>query len=235
MKRIRDIRLVESGVPNTDGNRLPEQIGKIYPYDDMQCLDVIQRLLFLLRYRNFGFGDFSYLFLNFTPCLPHGEVQDAKRRKCWEEPEDHYVDVGCDPSRFAAWSLPEQTAFIVNSAKTAGLLKAPEELRQVFADTFEEVLENGAALQIPYKRKETADLIVEVFVRINDDLEFFPLVRVSDKSGVIKAERELRRYDRDEFISQISTITVGKTYVKIAPRKNWYTDFYGLKPIRLAW
>ena len=78
-KLIADIRLFESDVPNTDGNPTPHYIGKIYQYDHMECLDVIQRLLFLLRHYGFGFDDFDNLYLNFTPCIPHGEVRDVNR------------------------------------------------------------------------------------------------------------------------------------------------------------
>jgi len=56
---------------------------------------------------------------------------------------------------------------------------------------------------------------------------------VPDKLGTLRAEQELRSYARDEFITQISTITIGKSYVKIAPRKNYDTEYYGLKPIRI--
>ena len=66
-------------------------------------------------------------------------------------------------------------------------------------------------------------------------MDFLPLIRVTDKEGTVKAERALRGYGRDEFISQIGTITIGKSSVRIQPRKNWYADFYGLKPIKIAW
>ena len=235
MKRIRDIRLFESNVPNIDENPLPKSIGKMYQYDDLQCIDVIQRLLFLLRYRGFGFEDFDHLYLNFTPCLPHNMVQESRRSKFSEEPWYRYVDVGCDPECFNLWSLPEQTAFILETVKKAVILKAPETLCRTFADTFDEVLQKGADLLIPYRKKADAELTVEIFVRINDEPDFLPVIRVSDKNGTLKTEQHLRAYGREEFISQISTITIGKSYVRIAPRKNWYTDFHDLKPIRVAW
>lgn len=233
MKLIKDIRLFESDVPNIDGNPMPYDIGKLYHYDHMQCLDVMQRLLFLLRHREFGFEGFDHLYLNFTPCIPHGTVQDAGRHTirefCWH----HYVDIGCDCDLFNSWSLAEQTAFILDSARNAAIIKSPEELRQILSDTFDEVLQKGEHLLLPYKKKESPDFTVEIFVRINAEPDFLPLIRVTGKDGTVKAELKLRSYGRDEFISQIGTITIGKTYVKIAPRKNWYADFYDLKPVRI--
>lgn len=235
MKLIKDIRLFELDVPNIEYNPTPDYIGKIYHYDHMECLDVIQRLLFLLRHRGFGFDRFDHLYLNFTPCLPHGEIRDGNRHNIREFSWFHYVDVGCDAEQFNSWPLAGQTAFILEAVKNASILKAPKEMRQIFADTFGEVTENGETLLLPYKRKENDTYIVEILVRINAELDFLPLLRVTDKAGAVKAEQELRSYGRDEFITQISTITIGKSYVKIAPRKNYDTEYYGLKPIKIVW
>lgn len=235
IKLIKDIRLFESDVPNIDGNSTPYYIGKIYQYDHMDCLDVIQRLLFLLRHRGFGFEIFDHLYLNFTPCVPHGAVRDVNRYNIREFAWYHYVDIGCDAALFNSWELETKTAFILDAARKAALMKAPEAQRKIFADTFDEVLQKGESLLLPYKRKENADLIVEILFRINDELDFLPLIRVTGKDGSLKAEQALRSYGRDEFICQISTITIGKRSVRIVPRKNWDTDYFGLKPVKIAW
>ncbi len=232
---IKDIRLFELNVPNVDGNPAPAYMGKIYPYDDMACLDVIQRLLFLLRHRGFSFGCFDHLYVNFTPCIPHGEVRDVNRYNIREFAWYHYVDAGCDTDRFIGWSSEEKTAFVLEGIKQAALLKAPEEQRALVADAFDEVLQTGAQLLLPYKQKENGDYTVEVFTRITDDLDFIPLIRVKGKDGAPKVEQELWCYGRDEFISQIGTISIGKSSVRIAPRKNWYADFYDLKPVKIKW
>lgn len=235
MKLIKDIRFLELDVPNIDYNPTPYYIGKIYHYDHMDCLDVIQRLLFLLRHRGFGYESFDHLYLNFTPCVPHGEIRDVNRHNIREFSWFQYVDVGCDVDLFNSWTLNEQTAFVLEAAKNASIMKAPEEMRQIFADTFDEVIEKGATLLLPYKQKKNENYLVEIMVHINDELDFLPLLRVTDKTGAVKAERELRSYVRDEFITQISTITIGKSYIKIAPRKNYDTEYYGLKPIWIEW
>lgn len=235
MKLIKDIRLFELDVPNTDYHSTPDCIGKIYHYDHMECLDVIQRLLFLLRHRDFGYDGFDHLYLNFTPIISHGEIRDVNRHNIREFSWFQYVDVGCDVNRFNSWTLSERTAFILEAAKNASIMKTTEEMRQVFADTFDEVMQKGESLLLPYKRKENGDYIVEILVRINAELDFLPLLRVTDKAGAVKAEQELRSYGRDEFITQISTITIGKSYVRIVPRKNYDTEYYGLKPIRIEW
>ena len=114
-------------------------------------------------------------------------------------------------------------------------MKSPIEQRGLFEKTFDEVLQKAEQLLIPYKRKENGNIAVEVLTRIDNEAAFLPLLRVTDKNGNVKAEQELRRYGRDEFISQIGTITIGKSSVRISPRKNWYADYYELTPIKLQW
>lgn len=235
MKLISDIRLFESSVPNIDGNPSPHYIGKLHQYESLDCLDVIERLLFLLRYRGFGFDGFDHLYLNFTPCIPSGEVQDVNRYNIREFSWYHFVDAGCKPDTFNKLSLEEKNRFVLNSIKKAILLKAADESKKLFEDTFNEVIDKGALLLIPYRRKESTDHTVEIFTRIDDEVSFFPLIRVTDKNGIIKAEQQLRPYGRDEFISQISTISIGKTSVRIMPRKNFYSDYFDLTPIKIKW
>ena len=234
-KLIADIRLFESDVPNTDGNPVPYYIGKIYQYDDMECLDVIQRLLFLLRHRGFGFDGFDHLYLNFTPCIPHGEVCDVNRYNIREFSWYHYVDVGCDEQIFNCLSLEEKNLFILESAKKASMLKAPADKTKLFEATFDEVIQNGERLLLPYKQKDNQNYIVEIFTRITDEVAFIPLIRVTDKNGVVITEQELRSYGRDEFIYQIGTITIGKASARIIPRKNSYSDYYDLATIKIEW
>lgn len=235
MSLIKDIRLFELDVPNIDGNPDPYYIGKIYQYDSMDCLDVIQRLLFLLRYRGFGYDGFDHLYLNFTPCLPHGTVQDTHLYNIREFSWFHYVDVGCDIDLFNNWELKEKTTFILQAVKEASLMKASENQGELFETTFNEVLQKGEQLLLPYKQKEKDNIVVDISTRINDELDFLPVIRVTDKDGLVKTEQQLRRYGRDEFISQFSTISIGKHSVRILPRKNWYAEFYDLTPIKIEW
>ena len=123
----------------------------------------------------------------------------------------------------------------MESAKKASMLKAPEDQAKLLEATFDEVIQNGEQLLLPYKQKDNQNYIVEIFTRITDEVSFIPLIRVTDKNGVLRAEQELRSYGRDEFICQIGTMTIGKTSVRIVPRKSHYADYYDLTPIKIEW
>ena len=144
------------------------------------------------------------------------------------------MDIGCDAGLFNSWSLAEQTAFILDAARNAAILKAPEALQQIFTDTFEEVIQQGANLLLPYKKKESPDFTVEIFVRINEEPDFLPLIRVTGKDGAVKAEQALRSYGRDEFILQFRSITLGKKTVRIQPSKNTEAQYYNIHPMKYS-
>jgi hypothetical protein len=201
----------------------------------MKCLDVFQRLLFLLRHRGFGFEGFDHLYLNFTPCIPHGVIRDVNRYSIREDSWYHYVDVGCDVEIFNDFSHEEKNAFILESVKKAILMKAPSEQKELFEIAFEEVAQSGEKLLLPYRQKENQNYTVEILTRITNEVSFVPLVRVTDTSGILKAEQELRCYGRDEFICQIGTIIIGKASVRILPKKSPYANYFNLTPIKLEW
>ena len=145
------------------------------------------------------------------------------------------MDVGCDTEIFNSFSLEEKNSFILESAKKASLMKASADMKEIFEVTFEEVIQNGENLLLPYKEKENQNYVVKISTRITNEVAFIPLIQVTDKRGALKAERELRRYGRDEFICQIGTITIGKAFVRIVPRKSSYADFFELTPIKIEW
>ncbi len=235
MNLIRDIRLYASQKPNVNGNAMPYSVGPLYAYDPMDARDFIQRLLFLLRWRGFGFDGFDHLYLNITPCLPHGTLEPAKRTHCREDNWLRYVDVGCDPERFKAWPLEEKTAFITDAIEKAALLMAPEEKKKLLRECLDLVKNQGAELLIPYKEKTNGIWKLEILLRISDEVDFLPLLRVTDAEGKCVFQEALRTYGRNDFICQFSTVTFGKRSLRIQPRKNWDTEYYGLQPIKLSW
>ena len=235
MDQIRDIRIFEADWPNEDYQSMPQYIGQIYRFDGMDVMDVIQRMLFILRSELFGFEGFHHLYLNYTPLLPHGQMQAAKRTYSREDSWFRFVDIGCEVETFNSWHFEKKTEFIVSTMMNAVLLMTREADRSVAAECIREVLEKGENLLLPYKRKENTDYDVEIQLRITDEPDFIPVILISRKNGEIVCKKELRGYGRDEFICQFRSVSIGKASIRISPRRNYDSEFYGLKPIKLSW
>lgn len=235
MGRIRDIRLFESDWPNEDYFSIPQYIGKLFQYDSMDALDVIDRMLFLLRSRDFGFANFDHLYLNYTSVLPHGQIRRSRRTACREDAWLRWVDIGCDPEVFNDWENDGKRDFILTTMKEAVLLMAEKESRELAADSIREVLEQGATLRIPFKRKQRAEYTVDILVQITDDLDFIPVIVITAEDGSVLCEQELKPYVRDAFICQFSSFSLGKRSLRISPRKNFESEFYELEPVKLIW
>ena len=235
MGRMRDIRLFESDWTNEDYQSIPQDIGRIFRYDPMDPLDVIDRLLFLLRSRDFGFDVFDHLYLNYSSVLPHGQIQQSKRTYCAEDGWLRWVDIGCDPELFNNWEYAKKREFLFATMKEAMLLMSPEGSRLLVADSFREVLEQGAMLRIPYRKKQTKEYTADILVRITEDLDFIPVIVVTAAGGSILQEQELKPYVRDAFICQFSSFSLGKRSIRISPRKRFESEFYELSPIKISW
>ena len=231
MNLIKDIRLFESNEPNEPGYGFPCYIGKLYAFDSTECQEVIDRLMFLLRHMGFSLGEFDHLYLNFTTQLPHGELLTSNRidrYHTWYR----FVDAGCDMQTFNSWTLSQKNEFVISTIRRAiGLFTDAEGVKLV-DDSFDAVLRYGAELAIPYKEKQGNPYTVRVLVKITDDLDFIPIVRIYDGDTLV-SETVLPPYSRDPFILQFGTITVGKKAVRITPRKSYEAEYYELKPIKI--
>ncbi len=231
MNLIKDIRLFEADEPNQDGYSFPHYIGTIYAYDSGECQPVIDRLMFLLRHKGFSLGAFDHLYLNLTTQLPHGEILISNRIDRYH-PWYRFADMGCDVQQFNSWELSQKSEFVLSSIRRAIGLFVDAESAQVADDCFEEVLRYGEELAIPYKEKQGDPYTVRILVKITDDLDFIPIVRVLDGDTLVR-EVVLPPYSRDPFILQFGTINIGKKSVRIVPRKSYDAEYYELKPIKI--
>lgn len=223
--------MFESNEPNQPGYGFPCYIGKTYSLDSTDCLEVTERLMFLLRYKGFSLGEFDHLYLNFTTQLPHGEILISNRINSYHK-WYRFVDAGCDVQTFNSWDYEQKCDFVIVSIRRAIGLFTDAESAKVVDDSFEEVLRYGAELAIPYKEKQGNPYTVRVLVKITDDLDFIPVVRILDGNSLIH-EEILPSYSRDLFILQFGTISVGKKSVRITPRKSYDAEYYELKPIKI--
>lgn len=235
MKLIKDIRLMESDEPNEVGHGTPYYIGKIYGYDHLECMEIKERVVFYLRSLGLGFGDFDHLFLNFTPLIPHGEVRKNFRPEIREFSWFRYVDAGCNPDMFNNLQMEEKTAFVLKTMRTCLELMVEEEHRETVTSAFDYALEQGEKLELPYKHKESENYTVDVRIRITDDLDYVPVIEVTGKDGTVILREELPAYARDALISQFSVFSLGKRSLRITPRKNYESTYYGLKPLKFTW
>ena len=198
-------------------------------------MQIKERVVFYLRSLGIGFADFDHLFINFTPLIPHGEVRKNYRPNIREFSWFRYVDAGCDPILFNGWHMEEKTTFILKTIRTSLELMAEEEHRETVIVAFDYVMEQGEKLELPYKHKETENYALDVHIRITDDLDYVPVITVTDKDGAVILRQELKAYVRDALISQFSAFSLGKHSVRITPRKNYETTYYGLKPLKFTW
>ena len=203
-------------------------------YDVHGMKDILQRLLFLLRHEGFTFGSFDHLYMNYTPSLPHGQVQRSQRPVSREFSWLQYADAGCDPEVFQAMPREKQRQFLAETVRKAAHLYADEANCAILDRCYEKVMTQGAALEIPYKAKDGEHLRIAVCTTISDDVQFLPIIRIYDKAGSLLREERLKPCSRDAFLAQFGTISLGKKTVRIDPRKSWYLERQSMQQLKFT-
>lgn len=211
-KLISDIRLYMSRTPNTDGQPHPEAFGN-------KAMTVTARRIALkLRELGFSLGDFDHLYLNFTTCLPEGNVQLAQRTDR-EHKWYRYVDVGVNATLLE--HDPTDAAQIPSIiARCLLLFAADETVSQMVECALWEAVEQGEKMLVHFKEKQSRSGKAVIFLRILDSGLYHPLLCVYTVDG-----REQLRTDLPPCweLHALGDICLSRKQVTIKPRKNVFS------------
>lgn len=213
MKIISDIRLYKSDVENIDGNSLPSAFG------DKKINAVVRRVVMKLREQNFSLGDFHHLYLNFTPCLPDGAIQPAKRSIDRYYPWYRYYDIGISTELFNNLESERcQKTILLLMRQTLVQFFAPDDCsKKIIKEAIEEAVMKGEEMLMRFKEKKSAKHRAVVYLRYLDNANYLPLLCVYDLQ-----ENEVLRETLSQTadLSPIGEIQLSSRRVTIKPRKN---------------
>ena len=206
-KIISDIRLFHSNVENKDGNTLPSNYG------NKSLAVILHRVVMKLREQGFTLGEFDHLYLNFTPCLPEGEILPAARSVDREFAWFRYYDVGVREEFAEKQDFNEIFALI----KRALLLHFPQNATETVETAFSSALAEGENMLMRFKEKKAAKTSAIIFLRYLDEGKYLPLLCVYDADG-----KEILRRDlpASSELLQIGEIALSSKKVTVKPRKS---------------
>lgn len=225
---IKDIRLFRSAVPNVDGSPLPDYI------DDRAADVTAHRIAMKLREGGFSLGDFDHLYINFTPCLPDGEIRPAARSVSRETTWYRFYDVSVDDV-----SVDDVGVNDTGGVPTDRMIAAIERvLLEVFStpetetlirDSVRAAVTEGDRMLMRFKQKTNGSHTAVVYLRCTDDGRYVPLVCVYDADG-----QELARGEMAETVDLLSVgeVRLGAHKVTVLPRRNALTA--GMVPFELT-
>lgn len=210
MKLIQDIRVYKSEIENTDGNAHPREFaGKA-----MNA--VIHRIVMKLREANITLGDFDHLYLNFTPCLPVGTIEIAKRSVDRYHNWYRYYDIGVE--RDAYETLDEQDALVLRGIREtlAGYFAECNDV-QVIGDCMDSAVAEGECMTVLHKEKKSAKNAARIYLRYLDSGMYWPLLQVYDLN-----DTEIFRADLPQMgdLLALGDIQLSSKKVTIKPRKS---------------
>ena len=206
-KIIADIRLFHSTVENKDGNTLPSNYGN-------KSLNVIlHRVVMKLREQGFTLDEFDHLYLNFTTCLPEGEIRPAARSVSREFSWFRYYDVGVSEEFAKKQDFAEIFALIKRTLRE----HFPQNSLEIAETAFSAALSEGEKMLVRFKEKKAAKTSAVVFLRYLDEGKYLPLLCVYDADG-----KEILRRDlpASSELLQIGEIALSSKKVTLKPRKS---------------
>ncbi len=224
MKVISDIRLYSSETENIDGNGMPQ--GDVA----RKSILTAGRIAMKLREAEFSLGDFDHLYLNFTVCLPEGEIRPAGRSVDRYHPWYRYYDVGVSQEQYARLESEEGLMEAVDAIERT-LLRyfAPDQAaEELVRSAVSEAVAQGSSMLMKYKEKKSAKAKAEIFLRLTDNGQYWPLLRVTDTEG-----RELLREnlpERGDFM-MLGDIQMSSKRVTVKPKKNAIASCLELQPL----
>lgn len=223
MKIISDIRLYKSNIENIDGNSMPATC-----FACKKLNIILHRVVMKLRELGFSLGDFDYLYLNFTTCLPDGVSSPAKRSVDSYHPWFRYYDIGTSKELYADLGSEEKIAFILSSAENILLtyFSPDEKNEEIIKTAFTEALSKGSEMLMRFKEKKTEKATAIVYLRFFDDGYYHPLLCVYDLAGNEILNKALPRM---LDLNPIGEIYLSSKRVSVKPRKNSFSK--NLKPI----
>ena len=178
-----------------------------------------------LREMSFSLGDFDHLYLNFTTCIPVGEIRPAARSTDRETRWWRYVDIGVDEAFLAS---PQEDELIYRVKQVLLSFAADDEARQAVVCAVQQAVVQGEAMLMRFKEKRSAKNCAVIYLRLENDGWYRPLLCVYDLAGNEILRRDLARSIDLMSIGEIQLIS---KRVTVKPRKNAYAFAQALQPV----
>jgi len=214
---FKDIRYYESTWENVAGNSLPGDFGDIsLKTEDSPYIG--QRIARKLNELKYSLGEPDHLYINFTTTLQADEWHLSTRNvEKWIQ----YINYGIDPKRLHSLSEADKNNFIKKTTiKILKNISTPQQLPSV--ELVEQLIEEqGTALKIAYKTKETNAYKIDIFYQINvENAGTRAVVEYTDKKENTRLGKTFPLNLFGDIYSLVDSISFVKGKIILKPKKS---------------
>lgn len=211
MKPISDIRLYRSNIPNIDGNSHPREFAP------KQLNIIVTRIVMKLRENGFTLGEYDHLYINFTTCLPSGEMKPAKRSVDAYHKWYRYYDVGVTDECYRKLGRGNCIDFVVEQLRNVLNAYFRTETNCPVEPYIEEAITKGEDMLMLYKSKQTSKRKADIYLQLLDNGMYCPNLFVYDQDGAELLHQKLPcTFD----LMSLGEIQLSNKKVVVKPRKN---------------
>jgi hypothetical protein len=220
---FKDIRYYESDNPNIEGQRMPQDLGKLfYPTKDINYIG--QRIARKLNELQYSFGEIDHIYINLTTVLQENQVQISNRNI---DKRIKYIDFGANPIKFNSLTDDKKNEFVKFS--TIEILRniSDENNLSFVNETAKQLSEFDTEIKIHYKTKETNLYRIDIYYQIKPKGSFTKAI-VEYKNKTTNTCHcgffELQFYD--DIYPLVDTITLKGNKIVLNPKKSFRADIY---------
>lgn len=211
LKPISDIRLYRSNIPNIDGNSLPSEFAP------KQLNIIVTRIVMKLKEKGFSLVDYDHLYINFTTCLPNGEIAPSKRSIDAYHKWYRYYDVGVSVECYRNLESKSSVEFVIEQIKNVLNAYFCTETNCSVKTCIEEALNKGEDMLMLYKSKQTSKRKADIYLQLLDNGMYCPNLIVYDQNGVELLHQKL---PCTLDLMSLGEIQLSNKKVVVKPRKN---------------
>lgn len=218
---LKDIRFYESEYQNIEGQKMPQELGKLFiPTKDTKYIG--QRIARKLNELKFSYGAFDHIYINLTTIIKENEILVSNRNI---DKRIKYLDFGFRPEKLNSLSDKEKNDFIKTA--TFKLLRhiSTDLNLELINQTERLISEFDTELKIHYKSKETKTFKIDIHYQIealNGGTK--AIIEYYDKQNdnCIYYNYKLQFYE--DIYTLIDTINLTNEVITLNPKKSFIAD-----------
>ncbi|MNK30397.1 hypothetical protein D3C87_488140 [compost metagenome] len=218
---LKDIRFYESENQNIEGQRMPQELGKLFiPTNDTNYIG--QRIARKLNELKYSYGEFDHIYVNLTTFIEENKIIVSKRNI---DKRIKYVDFGFNSEKLNSLNDNEKDNFIKSTTFKVLTYISKDENLELVEQTEKLLTEFDTEIKIHFKTKETNSFKIDIYYQIkalNGGTK--AIIEYEDKKNNICRAGNHKLQFYEDIYTLVDTINLTDDKIILKPKKSFTAD-----------
>lgn len=218
---LKDIRFYESENQNIEGQRMPQELGKLFiPTNDTNYIG--QRIARKLNELKYSYGEFDHIYVNLTTFIEENEIIVSNRNI---DKRIKYVDFGINSEKLNSLNDNEKDNFIKSTTFKVLTHISKDENFELVEQTEKLLTKFDTEIKIHFKTKETNSFKIDIYYQIralNGGTK--AIIEYEDKKNKICRSGNYKLQFYEDIYTLVDTINLTDGKIILKPKKSFTAD-----------